>query len=85
MQSRLKLLITIEQVARRRKIPSSHPGEILLEDFLKPMCITQYRLAKEISVPQRRIGQIYTRQRAITPAIALRLAAFFWHGCAKRG
>ncbi len=60
-----------------RKIPLGHPGEILLEDFLKPMGITQYRLAKEIGVPQRRIGQICAGQRAITPDTALRLAAFF--------
>ena len=61
----------------KRKIPLSHPGEILLEDFLKPMGITQYRLAKEIGVPQRRIGQICAGQRAITPDTALRLATFF--------
>ena len=61
----------------KREIPLSHPGEILLEDFLKPMGITQYRLAKEIGVPQRRIGQICAGQRAITPDTALRLAAFF--------
>lgn len=60
-----------------RKIPLAHPGEILLEEFLKPMGITQYRLAKEIGVPQRRIGQICAGQRAITPDTALRLAAFF--------
>ena len=41
-----------------RKIPYPHPGEILLEEFLKPMGITQYRLAKEIGVPQRCIGEI---------------------------
>ncbi len=61
----------------KREIPLIHPGEILLEDFLKPMGITQYRLAKEIGVPQRRIGQICSGQRAITPDTALRLAAFF--------
>ena len=61
----------------KREIPLAHPGEILLEDFLKPMGITQYRLAKEIGVPQRRIGQICAGQRAITPDTALRLAAFF--------
>lgn len=60
-----------------RTIPLSHPGEILLEDFLKPMGITQYRLAKEIGVSQRRIGQICSGQRAITPDTALRLAIFF--------
>jgi addiction module HigA family antidote len=61
----------------QREIPLTHPGVILLEDFLKPMGITQYRLAKEIGVSQRRIGQVCTGQRAITPDTALRLAAFF--------
>jgi len=54
-----------------------HPGEILLEEFLKPMEITQYRLAKSISVPQRRIGEIVAGRRAITADTALRLALFF--------
>ncbi|XTI71627.1 HigA family addiction module antitoxin [Acidithiobacillus sp. AC3] len=54
-----------------------HPGEILMEDFLKPMGITQYRLAKEIGVPQRRIGEIVSGKRAITPDTALRLSRFF--------
>lgn len=47
MLVRLKLLITIEEVAMKREIPLIHPGEILLEDFLRPMGITQYRLAKK--------------------------------------
>lgn len=54
-----------------------HPGEILLEDFLKPMGITQYRLAKEIGVPQRRIGEVISGKRAITPDTGLRLSRFF--------
>jgi len=54
-----------------------HPGEILLEDFLKPMGITQYRLAKAIGVPQRRIGEIVAGKRSITADTALRLARFF--------
>ncbi len=54
-----------------------HPGEILWEDFLKPMGITQYRLAKSIGVPQRRIGEIVAGKRAITADTALRLAIFF--------
>jgi addiction module HigA family antidote len=60
-----------------REIPYPHPGEILLEEFLKPMGITQYRLAKEIGVPQRRIGEIVAGKRSITADTALRLAAFF--------
>ena len=61
----------------KRDIPPVYPGEILLEDFLKPMKITQYRLAKSIGVPQRRIGEIIAGKRAITADTALRLARFF--------
>ncbi len=61
----------------KKKMPPVHPGEILLEDFLKPMSITQYRLAKSIGVPQRRIGEIVAGKRAITADTALRLARFF--------
>lgn len=61
----------------KREIPPVHPGEVLLEDFLKPMNITQYRLAKSIGVPQRRIGEIVAGKRAITADTALRLARFF--------
>lgn len=60
-----------------RKVPYPHPGEILLEEFLKPMGITQYRLAKEIGVPQRRIGEILAGARAITANTGLRLSRFF--------
>lgn len=60
-----------------RKVPYPHPGEILLEEFLKPMGITQYRLAKEIGVPQRRIGEIVSGARAITADTGLRLSRFF--------
>lgn len=61
----------------KRDMPPVHPGEILLEDFLKPMGITQYRLAKTIGVPQRRIGEIVAGKRSITADTALRLARFF--------
>jgi addiction module HigA family antidote len=60
-----------------RKVPYPHPGEILIEEFLKPLGITQYRLAKEIGVPQRRIGEIVAGKRAITTDTGLRLAQFF--------
>ena len=53
------------------------PGEILEEEFLKPMAITQYRLAKDIGVPPRRINEIVKGQRAITADTALRLARYF--------
>ena len=54
-----------------------HPGEVLLEDFLKPMGISQYRLAKDIGVLPRRINEIVQGQRAITADTALRLARYF--------
>ena len=60
-----------------REIPYPAPGEILLEEFLKPMGITQYRLAKEIGVPQRRIGEIVAGKRAVTADTGLRLSRFF--------
>lgn len=58
-------------------MPPVHPGEILLEDFLKPMGITQYRLAKDIQVHPRRINEIVHGQRSVTADTALRLAQFF--------
>jgi addiction module HigA family antidote len=60
-----------------RTVPYPSPGEILLEEFLKPLNITQYRLAKEIGVPQRRIGEIVAGKRSITADTGLRLARFF--------
>ena len=60
-----------------RKIRLVTPGELLLEEFLKPLGITQYRLAKEIGVPQRRIGEIVAGKRAITADTDLRLARYF--------
>jgi addiction module HigA family antidote len=61
----------------KRKIPLATPGEILFEEFLKPLGVTQYRLAKEIGVPQRRIGEIVAGRRAITADTAARLGVFF--------
>jgi len=60
-----------------RTVPYPHPGEILLEEFLKPMGITQYRLAKEIGVSQRRIGEIVAGARSVTADTGLRLSRFF--------
>src|SRR5262249_59435872 len=54
-----------------------HPGEILLEEFLKPLAVSQYKLAKEIGVPARRINEIVHGQRRISADTALRLARFF--------
>ncbi len=58
-------------------LPPIHPGEILLEEFLKPMGISQYRLANDISVSPRRINEIVLGKRKITPDTALRLSRFF--------
>ena len=57
--------------------PPIHPGEILLEEFLEPLGLSQYRLAKGISVPPRRINEIVHGKRAVTADTALRLARFF--------
>ena len=54
-----------------------HPGEILLEEFLEPLGISQYRLAKDISVPPRRINEIVHGKRSVSADTALRLARFF--------
>ena len=60
-----------------RLLPPVHPGEILAEDFLGPLGVTQYRLAKDTSVPARRINEIVKGERAITADTALRLARYF--------
>lgn len=59
------------------KLPNVHPGEILMEEFLKPLGISQNRLARDIRVPPRRINEIVLGKRAITPDTALRLARYF--------
>ena len=60
-----------------KKLPPIHPGEILREEFLEQMGISQYRLAKDISVPPRRINEIVHGKRSITADTALRLGRFF--------
>jgi antitoxin HigA-1 len=62
---------------KAKKVVPIHPGEILLEEFLKPLEITQYRLAKDINVPARRINEIVHGKRAITADTALRLSRYF--------
>lgn len=67
-------------------LPNIHPGEVLLEEFLKPMGISQNRLAREIGVPPRRINEIVLGKRAVTADTAIRLARYlgtseeFWMG-----
>ena len=60
-----------------RKISPIHPGEILQEEFLKPLGISQYRLAKDTTVPPRRINQLVRGERAVSADTALRLACYF--------
>lgn len=60
-----------------KKLPPIHPGEILKEEFLDPMGITQYRLAKDIKVDPRRIHAIVNGERAITADTAMRLGRYF--------
>ena len=60
-----------------RTIPPTHPGEILLKEFLQPMGVSQYRLTKATHVPARRINEIVHGKRAITADTALRLSKFF--------
>jgi len=61
----------------QKKMPPLHPGEILMEDFLKPMNLSQNRLAIDIRVPARRINEIVHGKRRITADTALRLAKYF--------
>ncbi len=57
--------------------PPTHPGEMLLEEFLKPMKLTQRELAEGIRVPYQRVNEVVNGRRGITPSTALRLAKFF--------
>lgn len=60
-----------------KKIPPVHPGEVLLEEFLRPMGISQYRLAKDTGLAPRRVNEIVHGKRAITANTALRLGRYF--------
>jgi len=79
MLMKQKSWVIIKEVATMRKkmIAPIHPGEILTEEFLKPLGITQYKLAKDINVPARRINEIVHGKRSITPDTALRLSRYF--------
>jgi len=61
----------------KKRAPPIHPGEVLLEEYLEPLGLSQYRLAKEISVPPRRINEIVHGKRSISADTALRLARYF--------
>ena len=62
---------------RTKKMAPIHPGEILLEEFLHPLGISQYKLSKDVSVPPRRINEIVQGKRSITADTALRLSRYF--------
>ncbi|NUQ26743.1 MAG: HigA family addiction module antidote protein [Saprospiraceae bacterium] len=60
-----------------KKLPNIHPGEVLLEEFLIPMGISQYKLAKDLKIPQTRVSEIVKQKRRITADTALRLSKYF--------
>ena len=62
---------------RAKRLQNVHPGEILVEEFLKPLGVTRYQLAKRVGVPMTRIAEVCRQRRAITADTALRLARFF--------
>jgi len=62
---------------REPKLPMIHPGEVMLEEFLKPLGISQNRLGRDLGVPPRRINEIVLGKRSITPDTALRLGRYF--------
>jgi antitoxin HigA-1 len=73
-----KLLITTNPMVRiPSHRPPTHPGEMLLEEFLKPMNLTQRELADAIAVPFQRVNEIINGRRGVSPSTALRLAKFF--------
>lgn len=67
----------VAAVSTGRRLPPVHPGAVLLHDFIEPMHLTRYRVAKSINVPQRRIDEICAGNRAVTADTALRLARLF--------
>lgn len=71
------MLKSLTTMTKSSLLPPTHPGEILLEEFLEPAGLSQNRLARALSVPPRRVNEIVLGKRAITADTALRLAAFF--------
>lgn len=70
-------MVKFGNVVTGRKLPAVHPGEVLLKDFIEPLGLTRYRVAKAIGVPQRRIDEICAGKRAISADTALRLGRLF--------
>jgi len=77
MTSRSWTITEVQVMANPTRLPNIHPGEVLLEEFLKPMEISQNALARAIRVPPRRVNEIVLGKRAVTADTALRLARFF--------
>jgi antitoxin HigA-1 len=77
MTSKSSITTKPHRRSKATKLSPVHPGEVLLEEFLKPMGISQYRLARDISVPPRRINEVVLHKRGITADTALRLARYF--------
>jgi antitoxin HigA-1 len=77
MKSRSSITTNKKSRTSAGRLPPVHPGEVLLEEFLKPMGISQYRLARDITVPPRRINEVVLRKRGVTADTALRLARYF--------
>ena len=69
--------LTIIKSQRMNTLKNPHPGEILLEDFMKPLELTAYRLAKETGMPQTRLSEIIHGRRSLTADTAVRLSAYF--------
>jgi len=77
MPTRLRSLTTTSKGRTMKKLPNIHPGEILLEEFLKPLSITAYRLSKETHMPATRVSDILHKKRGITADTAMRLSRYF--------
>lgn len=77
LRSAFYYLAIIQMDATRKKLENVHPGEVLQEEFLRPMQISAYRLSKDIGVPQTRISMILKGERGITADTALRLSKYF--------
>ena len=77
MHTRLRSLTTTRKRRTMKKLPNIHPGDILLEEFLKPLNISSYRLSKETHMPATRVSDILRRKRGITADTAIRLSRYF--------
>lgn len=68
---------TTRRPSKKRDFASAHPGDVLREDFLKPLGLSQYALAKALGIGEMRVSEIVNGKRAVTPDTALRLARYF--------